>query len=169
MTHKEFCLWLEGFFMRGGETPTAEQWHEIGKRLQKTMNPAQVVTSQDVSDAFRDKFFGQRKESQNIPVQRTKLGEMQNNTRTVKFQSPEFYRALDEVINSAKPGLDECSQGEQKRNEDTPIKTIADLARESMSKDITPSAVMKDFERQVRNLTSIPFHTPQEPFKSEGY
>jgi len=40
MTHKEFCLWLEGFFMRGGETPTAEQWQMIGVRLQKVLNPA---------------------------------------------------------------------------------------------------------------------------------
>lgn len=172
MTHKEFCCWLEGFFMRGGETPTAEQWQMIGVRLQKVLNPAQVVTSQDVSDAFRDKFFGQRKESQNIPVQRTKLGEMQNNTRTVKFQSPEFYRALDEVINSAKPGLDECSQGEQKKN-DEPVKTIGDLARESLNKsvgkDITPQMIMADLDKQVRNMTGIPFHTPQAPFNGEGY
>ena len=33
MTHKEFCLWLEGFFARGGEAPTAEQWSMVGKRL----------------------------------------------------------------------------------------------------------------------------------------
>lgn len=36
MTHKEFCLWLEGFFARGGEAPTAEQWSMVGKRLQQT-------------------------------------------------------------------------------------------------------------------------------------
>ena len=143
MTHKEFCCWLEGFFMRGGETPTAEQWQMIGVRLQKVLNPAQAVADQDVSSAFADKFFGPR-------VYGPKA----------KQKKPIGFRKFN---------LDECSQGEQKRNEDTPIKTIADLARESMSKDITPSAVMKDFERQVRNLTSIPFHTPQEPFKSEGY
>lgn len=143
MTHKEFCLWLEGFFMRGGETPTAEQWQMIGARLQKTMNPAQTVVDHDVSSAFADKVFGPR------------------------VYGPKAKQK--EPIGFRKFNLDECSQGEQKRNEDTPIKTIADLARESMSKDITPSAVMKDFERQVRNLTSIPFHTPQEPFKSEGY
>lgn len=143
MTHKEFCCWLEGFFMRGGETPTAEQWQMIGVRLQKVLNPAQAVTDQDVSSAFADKVFGPR-------VYGPKA----------KQKKPIGFRKFN---------LDECSQGEQKRNEDTPIKTIAYLARESMSKDITPSAVMKDFERQVRNLTSIPFHTPQEPFKSEGY
>ncbi len=47
MTHKEFCLWLEGFFMRGGETPTAEQWQMIGVRLQKVLNPAQAVNPKD--------------------------------------------------------------------------------------------------------------------------
>lgn len=143
MTHKEFCLWLEGFFMRGGETPTAEQWQMIGVRLQKVLNPAQAVADQDVSSAFADKVFGP-----------SVYGPKAKQKKPIGFR---------------KFNLDECSQGEQKRNEDTPIKTIADLARESMSKDITPSAVMKDFERQVRNLTSIPFHTPQEPFKSEGY
>lgn len=141
--HKEFCLWLEGFFMRGGETPTAEQWQMIGVRLQKALNPAQAVTDHDVSSAFADKFFG--------PSVYGPKG---------KQKKPIGFRKFN---------LDECSQGEQKRNEDTPIKTIADLARESLINDITPPAVMKDFERQVRNLTSIPFHTPQEPFKSEGY
>lgn len=154
--HKEFCLWLEGFFMRGGETPTAEQWHAIGKRLQKVMNPEQSIQAgREITMSIEDYInkYGQQ-DSVKPPLTSEKLGEMQRETRTVGFR---------------KPNLDECSQGEQKRNEDTPIKTIADLARESMSKDITPSAVMKDFERQVRNLTSIPFHTPQEPFKSEGY
>lgn len=140
--HKEFCLWLEGFFMRGGETPTAEQWQMIGVRLQKVLNPAQAMTAQDVSDAFADKFF--------VP----------------RVYGPKD--KLNKPIGFRKFNLDECSQGEQKKN-DEPVKTIADLARESMSKDITPSAVMKDFERQVRNMTSIPFHTPQAPFKSEGY
>jgi len=143
MTHKEFCLWLEGFFMRGGETPTAEQWQMIGVRLQKVLNPVQAVADQDVSSAFADKVFGP-----------SVYGPKTKQKKPIGFR---------------KFNLDECSQGEQKRNEDTPIKTIADLVPESMSKDITPSAVMKDFERQVRNLTSIPFHTPQEPFKSEGY
>lgn len=152
MTHKEFCCWLEGFFMRGGREVTVTQWNEIGKRLHKTMNPVVAVGGvRDVTSTIADHM---EKHGQNVPVPRPKLGEMQRDTRTVGFR---------------KFNLDECSQGEQKRNEDTPIKTIADLARESMSKDITPSAVMKDFERQVRNLTSIPFHTPQEPFKSEGY
>lgn len=52
MTHKEFCCWLEGFFMRGGNEPTAEQWHEIGKRLHKTMNPA--VTLPKASKGIMD-------------------------------------------------------------------------------------------------------------------
>lgn len=50
--HKEFCLWLEGFFARGGETPTAEQWSMVGKRLQQTMNPA--VTMPKASKGIMD-------------------------------------------------------------------------------------------------------------------
>lgn len=155
MTHKEFCLWLEGFFMRGGETPTAEQWQMIGVRLQKVLNPEQhVQAAGEITMSIADYM---NKYGQNVPVPRPKLGEMQRDTRTVGFR---------------KPNLDECSQGEQKRNEDTPIKTIADLARESMSKDITPAMVMADLPRQVESvqkMIGVPFHTPQEPFKSEGY
>lgn len=146
MTHKEFCLWLEGFFMRGGETPTAEQWQMIGVRLQKVLNPAQAATAQDVSDAFADKFFGPRV-----------YGPKNSEGKKAGF---------------LKFSLDECSQGEQKRNEDTPIKTIADLARESLINDITPAMVMADLPRQVESvqkMIGVPFHTPQEPFKSEGY
>lgn len=144
--HKEFCLWLEGFFMRGGETPTAEQWQMIGVRLQKALNPAQAVTDQDVSSAFADKVFGPR------------------------VYGPKD--TLNKPFGSRRLHLDECSQGEQKRNEDTPIKTIADLARESLINDITPAMVMADLPRQVESvqkMIGVPFHTPQAPFKSEGY
>lgn len=146
MNHKEFCCWLEGFFMRGGETPTAEQWQMIGVRLQKVLNPAQAVTDQDVSSAFADKVFGPRV-----------YGPKAKQKKPIRFR---------------KFNLDECSQGEQKRNEDTPIKTIADLARESLINDITPAMVMADLPRQVESvqkMIGVPFHTPQEPFKSEGY
>ena len=144
MTHNEFCCWLEGFFMRGGETPTAEQWQMIGVRLQKVLNPEQAVTDQDVSSAFADKVFGPRVYGQKA-----------------KQKKPIGFRKFN---------LDECSQGEQKRNEDTPIKTIADLARESLINDITPAMVMADLPRQVESaqkMIGVPFHTPQEPFKGE--
>lgn len=137
MTHKEFCCWLEGFFMRGGETPTAEQWQMIGVRLQKVLNPAQAVTDQDVSSAFADKVFGPR-------VYEPKA----------KQKKPIGFRKFN---------LDECSQGEQKRN-DEPVKSIAYEARESLNKDITPRMIMDDLDKQVRNLTGVPFHTPQAPF-----
>lgn len=129
MTHKEFCCWLEGFFMRGGETPTAEQWQMIGVRLQKVLNPAQAVTDQDVSSAFADKFFGPR------------------------VYGPKS--AEGSAAGVRKLTLDECAQGGRRKNDD-PAKTIGDLARESLNK-------------QVRNMTGIPFHTPQAPFKGEGY
>jgi len=128
MTHKEFCLWLEGFFMRGGETPTAEQWQMIGVRLQKVLNPAQDVTAQDAI-AFADKFFGPR------------------------VYGPKS--AEGSAAGVRKLTLDECAQGGRRKN-DGPAKTIGDLARESLDK-------------QVRNMTGIPFHTPQAPFKGEGY
>lgn len=44
MSHKEFCLWLEGFFARGGEAPTAEQWSMIGKLLQMANTPVRHFT-----------------------------------------------------------------------------------------------------------------------------
>ena len=130
MTHREFCLWLEGFFMRGGETPTAEQWQMIGARLQKILNPEQAVTDQDVSSAFADKFFGPR------------------------AYGPKS--AEGSAAGVRKLTLDECAQGGRRKNDD-PAKTIGDLARESLNKQV------------VRNMTGIPFHTPQAPFKGEGY
>lgn len=145
MTHKEFCFWLEGFFMRGGAEPTADQWHEIGKRLHQTMNPVEV--SSVAADVTR--------ESLNIMSQH--------------FDPPTMR-------------LDECAQGEIKKGE-APIKTIADLACESLSSDITPSMVMKELAKEVKTITEIaegqtgktvrfskpPFFTPQAPFKGEGY
>lgn len=154
MTHKEFCCWLEGFFMRGGETPTAEQWQMIGVRLQKVLNP--VVTVGGVRDVTSKIADYMEKCGQQVPVPHQKPVEMPRDTRTVGFR---------------KFNLDECSQGEQKRNEDTPIKTIADLARESLINDITPAMVMADLPRQVESvqkMIGVPFHTPQEPFKGEG-
>lgn len=55
MTHKEFCCWLEGFFMRGGQRPTDDHWHEIGKRLQKTMNPEAVDGPSPTSEGGKDR------------------------------------------------------------------------------------------------------------------
>lgn len=155
MTHKEFCCWLEGFFMRGGAEPTADQWHEIGKRLHKTMNPLREVRVGGIQD-----------------ITCTVADYLERYGKTVPVPGP-----MKQDSGNAIKRRDECEQGERKKDSQ-PVKTIADMAREAMD----PFKILKAGERmdfgEFGRLKShgvegmaryVPPFTPQAPFKGEGY
>ena len=109
MTHKEFCCWLEGFFMRGGAEPTADQWHEIGKRLHKTMNPLREVRVGGIQD-----------------ITCTVADYLERYGQTVPVPGP-----MKQDSGNAIKRRDECEQGEIKKDS-APVMTIADMARDAL-------------------------------------
>lgn len=144
MTHEQFCFWLEGFFMRGGNPVTVKQWVEIGERLHKSLNPAVSVDAgkpERGDPSVWDKFAASGNSQQQ---------------GTIKFSRPERFSRIEkertiEDYSRTVPLSHEDLFGEPEDQNSQNPRTMNDIA------DLRPG-----------NIQYVPPFTPQAPFNGEG-